>query len=48
MEQRGLVERQRDDEDRRVVRVALTDEGRRLIAGMAAERRDHLAQMLDT
>ena len=48
MEQRGLVERQRDDEDRRVVRVALTEEGRRLIAGMTAERRDHLAAMLDS
>ena len=48
MEQRGLVERQRDDEDRRVVRVTLTDEGRRLVSGMTAERRDHLAAMLDT
>lgn len=48
MEQRSLVERRRDDDDRRVVRVALTDEGRRLIAGMAAERREHLAAMLDT
>jgi DNA-binding MarR family transcriptional regulator len=47
MEQRGLVERQRDGEDRRVVRVAITDEGRKLIAGMAQERREHLAQMLD-
>ena len=47
MEQRGLVERQRDDEDRRVVRVAITDEGRRLIVGMAQERREHLAQMLE-
>ncbi len=48
MEQRGLVERRRIDDDRRVVRVALTDEGRRLIAGMAAERREHLAAMLET
>ncbi len=48
MEQRGLVERRRIDDDRRVVRVALTDEGRRLIAGMAAERRDHLSAMLET
>lgn len=48
MEQRGLVERRRTDEDRRVVHVALTDEGRRLIAGMAAERREHLAAMLET
>ena len=47
MEQRGIVERQRADGDRRVVRVALTDEGRRLIAGMAAERREHLTLMLD-
>jgi len=48
MEQRGLVERQRDEEDRRVVRVAVTNEGRELIAGMVAQRRDHMAQMLDT
>ena len=34
MEQRGLVERRRDDDDRRVVRVALTEEGRNLIAGV--------------
>jgi DNA-binding MarR family transcriptional regulator len=47
MEQRGLVERKRDDEDRRVVHVALTDEGSRLIAGMSAERQDHLALILD-
>jgi DNA-binding MarR family transcriptional regulator len=47
MEQRGLVTRDRDAEDRRVVRVALTDQGRELIAGTAAERRDHLARMLD-
>jgi DNA-binding MarR family transcriptional regulator len=47
MEQRGIVERQRDEADRRVIRVALTDEGRGLIAGLAAERRDHLARILD-
>jgi DNA-binding MarR family transcriptional regulator len=47
MEQRGLVERQRDEADRRVIRVALTDEGRGLIAGLASERRDHLARILD-
>jgi DNA-binding MarR family transcriptional regulator len=47
MEQRGLVERQRDDEDRRVVRVATTDEGRRLIGLLAAQRREHIALLLD-
>ncbi len=46
MEQRGLVERQRDADDRRVIRVAITDEGLLLVASMANERRDHLAQML--
>ncbi len=46
MEQRGLVARDRDAEDRRIVHVALTDQGRELIAGTAAERRDHLAGML--
>jgi|tagenome__1003787_1003787.scaffolds.fasta_scaffold20763920_2 DNA-binding MarR family transcriptional regulator len=47
MEQRGLVERQRDDEDRRVVRVALTQLGRTTIAGFATERRERLAEILD-
>ncbi len=47
MEQRGLVERRRDDDDRRVVRVALTDQGRNLITGLATERRARLGVMLD-
>jgi DNA-binding MarR family transcriptional regulator len=47
MEQRGLVERRRDDDDRRVVRVALTDVGRDTMGGFAAERRERLAQILD-
>jgi DNA-binding MarR family transcriptional regulator len=47
MEQRGLVERQRDPDDRRVIRVAATDEGRQLIEGLVADRRDHLAVLLD-
>jgi DNA-binding MarR family transcriptional regulator len=47
MEQRGLVERLRDDEDRRVVRVALTDAGRQLIAGITTERRGHLSDLLE-
>ncbi len=47
MEQRDLVERSRDDRDRRVVRVALTETGRRLIDGVAAERRGRLEMLLD-
>lgn len=47
MEQRGLVERQRDEDDRRIVRVALTDEGRKLIEGMTRERHAHLRAMLE-
>jgi DNA-binding MarR family transcriptional regulator len=47
MEQRGLVTRQRDDADRRVVRVALTEEGRNMVNGMAADRREKLATVLD-
>ncbi len=47
MEQRGLVERRRDDEDRRVIRVALTDAGRQLILGIATERRGRLETLLD-
>jgi DNA-binding MarR family transcriptional regulator len=46
MEQRGLVERRRGDDDRRVVRVALTDLGRETMDGFAAERRDRLAEIL--
>jgi DNA-binding MarR family transcriptional regulator len=47
MEQRGLVERLRDDNDRRVVRVALADGGRQTLGVMASERREHLAQIID-
>ena len=47
MEQRGLVERLRDDADRRVVRVALADGGRQTLGVMANERREHLAQIID-
>jgi DNA-binding MarR family transcriptional regulator len=47
MEQRGLVERHRDVEDRRVIRVALTGPGRQVIEGVEAERRERLARVLD-
>ncbi len=48
MEQRGLVTRERDEDDRRVVLVVLSPQGEGLIAGIAADRRDKLAQLLDT
>jgi DNA-binding MarR family transcriptional regulator len=47
MEQRGLISRQRDPDDRRVTRVALTDEGRGVISGLASERREKLSKLLD-
>jgi DNA-binding MarR family transcriptional regulator len=47
MEQRGLVTRERDAEDRRVIRVLPSDTGRSLIDGVAEQRRDHLARMID-
>jgi DNA-binding MarR family transcriptional regulator len=46
MEQRGLVVRQRDEDDRRVIRVVLTIDGRELLAGVAAQRRERLAVLL--
>jgi len=48
MEQRGLVARERDADDRRVVRVILSPQGEALIAGIAAERRDKLARLLES
>ncbi len=48
MEELGYVTRVRDEADRRVVNVALTDAGHELIADMASERRERLAQMLGT
>lgn len=38
----GLIERLADDEDRRVVRVALTDEGRRVIGEIEVASRAYL------
>lgn len=44
LEKRGLVQRERDEVDRRQVYVSLTDEGRALIGGMFQRH----AQMLTT
>jgi DNA-binding MarR family transcriptional regulator len=48
MEQRGLVARERDAEDRRVVRVVLTSEGEGLMENLVANRRDKLLALLNT
>jgi DNA-binding MarR family transcriptional regulator len=47
MEQRGLVERQRDAHDRRVIRVAPTGEGMAVLGSLTAERREHMGHILD-
>lgn len=47
MEQRLLVERVRDVEDRRVIRVRLTGDGRDVLGGLLAERRVALGELLD-
>jgi DNA-binding MarR family transcriptional regulator len=47
MEQRGLVERRRDDDDRRVIRVALADGGREVLTGAAEQRRERLGILLN-
>lgn len=46
MRERDLVDRESDPEDRRIVRVVLTESGRRLIDGVAAERRGRLELLL--
>src|SRR3970040_2637370 len=43
MEQRGLVTRLRDEDDRRVIKVTLADSGRELLDGIAATRRGRMA-----
>lgn len=47
LEQRGMVERIRDTEDRRGVRVALTSLGRRELDRVGTERNQHLANLLN-
>ena len=41
MDDRGLVSRRGDPEDRRRVRVFLTDKGRALASGLVAQAREH-------
>jgi DNA-binding MarR family transcriptional regulator len=46
MAERGLVERTHDEEDRRVVRVGLTEGGRQLIGEMEAGRRKRMTALI--
>ena len=43
----GLVQRQGDPSDRRVVRVAVTEKGKRLVSELATARRRVIREMLD-
>jgi len=44
--QGGLLERQRDDEDRRIVRVRLSAEGKKMVDSMMKVRRQELEKFL--
>ena len=46
LEEQGFVDRTRDETDRRVARVALTEAGRRLLADARRERTAYLEQRL--
>ena len=46
MEERNLVERQHDDQDRRVVLVVPTETGLGVFRDMMEQRREHLAELL--
>ena len=47
MEERGLVERRHESEDRRIVLVHVTRRGEKVFAVMERHRRDRLAKVLD-
>jgi DNA-binding MarR family transcriptional regulator len=47
MEERGLVARRRDDEDRRVVMVELADGGRAALEEIEARGREYFGRVLD-
>lgn len=46
MDARGLVQRETDAEDKRRVRVRLTEEGRKLASALVADARAHEARLL--
>jgi DNA-binding MarR family transcriptional regulator len=47
LEEKGLVERRRSDDDRRLVRAVLTDSGREALAAADAAARGRLEQLAD-
>jgi DNA-binding MarR family transcriptional regulator len=46
MEKKGVIERRRSDEDRRVVQVYVTEKGEQVFTQMQAERQSNLMKML--
>lgn len=47
LEERGLVERERSEEDRRVVKACLTPEGRELIAEVFPDHAAYVRELMD-
>ena len=48
LEKRGLVQRERSQEDRRQIEVSLTDQGRQLIKGIFPEHAQAIVKAFDT
>ena len=46
MEKKGVIERRRSDEDRRVVEVHVSEQGQQVFTAMQAERQAHMTRML--
>ena len=46
MEKKGVIERRRNDEDRRVVEVHVTEAGEAVFSAMQAERQARMSKML--
>jgi DNA-binding MarR family transcriptional regulator len=48
MEKKGVIERRRSEEDRRVVQVYVTEQGEQVFTQMQAERQANMTKMLST
>jgi DNA-binding MarR family transcriptional regulator len=46
MEKKGVIERRRNDHDRRVVEVHVSEQGQQVFTAMQAERQGHMTRML--